>query len=607
MASSSSTSQLLWVGVVSCVVTAMVLIAIWAWFGDSLPGVEASFADGVASKGSDSDTSSKSTVELHASDISVINALPSEFERLAKLYPMLQQANEASLMEMLRQSRDIARPSRREPIQSAIVGRLVAMSPSSALGQLEHFSTHQQDALIETIFSEWSEMDLDSALDAADKLVGFSRSVALESIFRARDDLTSIQLLEIAEELNGEMIANSVISQKQAQMFGHEPKQSWEALLQDIRETDGTKAFSNFELLLRTAEKWYVEDGFSILPEIAASLSSTPSSSAVLPAILKTIVANDPARAFSFVLDLDEGERMLIIHDVAEAWVSADPQSAMQAIQEFEKHSRYKSITTYVLRAWGREDPRGLLDSLDSFSQSSKVKAAEIAISEIANESPDEALQLLDRLENLLPSTDTVRHRIADYWSLEDPHAAMDWILSDEHIEHPQRSSMIQSGLHNLAKVAPDKAMDLALSLSESNSRTEAMVIGSIASYDLETAIRLLPRVREASQALAYTSVVQPLVTQGDHDRALSLAEGVPPSNRFFIYRQLFSAWEGSNPVMLLERLDSFSSDRIKSIAAGRLLWGQRWNPRLSDEQRDYAKSFLNDEQLNEVASWSDL
>ena len=197
---------------------------------------------------------------------------------------------------------------------------------------------------------------------------------------------------------------------------------------------------------------------------------------------------------------------------------------------------------------------------------------------------------------------------VVSEWSSRDHNAALEWILNEPSVEEI-KSTLMFSIMGKLLEADPLLAMttvlDQAIEGNESvlgglqgtNEEMELMIISSSAKSNLESAIDLLPSVSEGPTRLAaFKEVAEQLIRIDEIDRAFTLAGqfDYPGSQDFRI--ALAVAWAETDLEGLLNSMDRFAPEELKSKVAFMLIDNSRYRGSLSDEQIMEARKYLSDE-----------
>ena len=172
-------------------------------------------------------------------------------EQDSALHSILSKATEHELNDWWLQSQTIERDSHRRLAQRVILQNLTTINPQDALRKIEKVSQFEVNALLKSVFSQWSVSKLEGAIEAAGSFSDPRRRIALQAIIEARDDLSESMRRSIASQLSGEETFLKLASDTLASQSITEPKQSWEILL-----NDSVKDSLQRDSLVIVAEAW---------------------------------------------------------------------------------------------------------------------------------------------------------------------------------------------------------------------------------------------------------------------------------------------------------------------------------------------------------------
>ena len=518
-------------------------------------------------------------------------------EQYKALYNTLSQSTEQELKERWIQSKKIEHSSHREIAQQVILRNLTKINPQVALRYLHEASLHQKDALSRTIFSEWAVLNLDEAIEAAAKLVGARRNVALEAILETRDDLSENRRRAIAVQLKRIDTYDKLKSETDVRHSIANPSESWDILLND--NVDDSLQIGAFALV---AEMWQGQIGFEVLSKMYHSGLEEYALKRLLTAVLAQV---DVAQALEYAHGVsEENEQSFLSRIIVEEWASKDPLAALAGVSSFKPTSLYFDLEEEIALVWAKNKPFELIQSIELMSEGVRVWPLEVAFAYLTREDPLGAIDSLSSMEDFVGNTTTILHRIIEHWGKLHPEAATNWLLNDFDQEDPYLlHSLLEETLPSLALQDPKKAFEIALEqptpAHELAFALELRVIWQLARHgNVEQAMSLLPRVPENSKASAYESVGSALVVEGQGLEALELASDLKPHQRQSYYRQVFQEWAGTDPTDLYESLEDLPSNdaqSLQSFAALELLTRRFYRDQvLTDDQLERARSFLN-------------
>lgn len=526
-------------------------------------------------------------------DLPELRAYRSDLARSAALYSLLEQSELQELTDLIRRSIDIEHPGRRHDTMIAIGQKIASIDPDMGLEVAMEYPVPVRTGLLTGVFQEWSLTNLDNAIASALTLDKPSAHQVLQAILHTRSDLSNGERLEIAKKLGRDEIAIEIISAQTTDSLIDKPREAWNALMQD--GIDNAYQMRHFREISRV---WAEIEGFDILHEIQSSLDSTGKYSAQQE-LIRSVVEIDPQQAFEHVFASKSAERQFLLLSVVAEWAQNDPKAAFEAVAKLKEDSDSKQLLSEVVSTWASNDPERILEDVDQFDAELRLVAAESAVGAIGAKDPERAATIVEELQTRVSNTSMIARRLGDVWTRSDPRSALEWILSDSQKGNTQRNQMIKRTIRALAHEDPHHAFEVGLEqplASEHTSGMESDVILELTTIDIETAISLLPNVREQSILISHIWVGAALVKTRQPHRALELAQQVPEARRDYYYETIGEDWAEANPAQLFEEIDQLSNPKLKSAMAKSLLSSDSNNSVLTPEQTDHVRSLLNAE-----------
>ncbi|MXW52529.1 MAG: hypothetical protein F4X44_09080 [Gammaproteobacteria bacterium] len=528
--------------------------------------------------------------------------IKSLFEQQLALHIFLSELDEAEVDDLLTQTQDVFPEDHRNELQIAIVQRLASQNPNRALSRvLEMFSDHEYMQAVSNVFREWAHSNLNEAVSHARTLDQIPKGLALSAIVHTRADLAESTLRAIALDLGNEQIAVSAIAQRKAKEAIRDPEKAWN---EGAVPLQGDAA--NSETIARIGMAWVNESGLGVLDQIYQSLTDSETRQSIIRSVLEQIAHMDPEGAFNFALTIESDPNDSILRDLADNWANSDPRSALTAVSGIERESLRNAVADSLVNSWAQNRPKEMFEALDGLPAEFQEKALTAAINAMLRESREETAHFVVAMEPSSLKTTSARI-IASFWSNQgDPWSALEWIL-DEPGFQDIRSELLSSIMDDLAKYDPELAMSTALDqpIDENGTGFGALsmglefdVISTLASWNLDKAIELLPQVRDGpTKIFATTRVAYSLIENDEIETAFDMAQQVPDTDRESFYLGLFTQWVLTDPVAALDSIDRFPSDEARSQMALMLIANDRYQKSLSDEQVEKAKKYLSDEQ----------
>lgn len=511
-------------------------------------------------------------------------------EQFTSLYARLSRANETELKEWWIHAQNIERESHREVAQQVIIGNLSAINPQEALRCLSDVSIFQLDRLLRTLFCEWSVFRLEEAVETATTLPGPRRTVALQTILETRDDLSEEQQRMIARQLRGEDTYLMLVSEAKASQSLAEPQDSWNTLL-----NDDVANYLQTETFLKVLETWREQIGFAVLSKIYEIPLF-----GIKYDLMKAVARVNPEGALDYTRDVqDQKEKESLSREIVLVWARTDPKAALAATLTFEPSSVASILESVVALTWARTKPMEFIENIETISERPRLMSLETAFSTIARQEPKKAIAMLSSVERYVGNTSSILTRIVSQWAKQQPDTAADWVLNNFTREDPQRQMLLMGVLKRMASQDPDRAFELAIEQPAPSEgyELEFHVMKEIIFYgDIEVAKKLLPRVRTNAKPSIYRNVATALINVGQTNDALELGNDLAESNQQMYFQHVMLLWANKDPTKLYESLESLPASDIASLAAKQLISINRFNPVLTDDQIEQARSFLNAE-----------
>lgn len=521
-----------------------------------------------------------------------LSQLDSDFARTVALHRILIDSNSSDLNLLIEQSMEMTPKSRQHSTQEAIFQRYATINPANALVRIENLPGNRHDSLVSVVFREWSQLDLDNAVAKARQLAGSKKLAALNGILQSRDDLSEDLRLGIARDIGSEQFAIDFFTQSQMSESIEDPQATWNMLVNDDHDD-----IAQVAMLVEVAQKWVEQSGFSALQEINESLSNWQSRMAILGSVVHRLAQSDPEGLFAEVLNYDNDRGNFIATTLVQAWVGSDAHAALDAVVSVESESLRRTLLESIVNRWAYNDPHAVLEAIELFPEETRNMGRRTAIIAMARTSPEEAASLMSTVSGNNTRWDVARS-IAGSWSRQDVYGALDWVLGSQDVQSMQ-NRLLEVVLNELTRVDPQLAMETALQqpISGDQRGLESVVIARLANIDMQKAIEMLSQVRDGqTKSAAYAAVGSALARNGDIDKALKLASSLSDRTQTYYYQSVVSAWGRRDPQDLLASMDRLPSPQVKSRAAMTMLFNSRWQRDLTEEQLDYARSFLTEQ-----------
>ena len=523
-------------------------------------------------------------------------------EQQLALHIFLSELDEAQVGDLLTQSQAVFPDTHRYELQFPIVQRLAHQNPSRALTRvLGMYTGYDYMRAVSNVFREWAQSNINEAVSRARTLDPIPKGFALTAIVNTRMDLSESTLRAIALDLGNEQVAISAIAHRRIEEGIADPEKAWNEwathLLEDAENT---------EIVARIGTAWIEKSGLSVLDQIYQSLANSETRQQIIHGVLEKVAQIDPAGALNFALNIEGDNYNSIIRNLASVWADSDPSSALKTIVGIERKEVRNAAADTVVRAWAQREPREMLESLDALPIDLQETVSKAALSVLTRESPEETAQFIAAMEPSPLRTSSAKS-VVNVWSSRDHNAALKWILNEPSVEEI-KTTLLFSIMDKLLEADPLLAMttvldqaieghDSDLRLRGTKEEMELMIISSGAKSNLESAIDLLPSVSEGPTRLAaFKEVAKELIRDEETDRAFTLAGqfDYPDSQDFHI--ALAAAWAESDIGELLNSMDRFAPEGLRSKVVFMLMDNSRYRGSLSDEQIMEVRKYLSDE-----------
>lgn len=379
-----------------------------------------------------------------------------------------------------------------------------------------------------------------------------------------------------------------------------DPEIAWRTIVND--KIDDA---AQLDLLSRIAKNWSERDGFEVLSQISSSLVDSQKSE-MLHSLVGVVVGQKFQEALDYTMSLTLDEQSSLSAAIVQVWSRSDPEAAFDALSEIDESSLKGTLQQIVLDSWAAKEPYALLERVDLLPEELRLMAIDRAVVEIARTTPMDAINRVDAMQSYLTDTSTIDAKIVEIWSDLDPDAALTWVMSKIGSKHQYRGEhLIDVVLQRLVQEDPYQALQVALNqpINSESRPLEAYVLNLITNDgEVETAIGMLPQVREENRVAAYQGIGLSLVRNAESNKVLELAQDLSEPEQKEFFRQVVSVWATFQTQNLFEALEQLPTDDIKSRAATELIVQHNSRPKLTDDQIDSLRALLTEEDAAIVA-----
>ncbi len=513
-------------------------------------------------------------VEFSEAELVRIGKLPSRFERKLALYKILADADGETLGSYLDVLDGVDSSQPKSEAESLIIEKWAAIDPSAALERVENLPELRVRKMLEIVFSEWSQSDLEAAVEHASKWSAYKKHYVFEIIMLSRSDLESTQKLSIARRLGIEHTADSIVAKAMRAVPIGDAADAWHSFY--VANANSISSLSHEDrLLMETIVRKLVDelgvDAFELVNETVRNFEDRMR---VLPLVAHRLAETDPASAFQFTSELKRDETAML-NGVVYRWAKSDPLRALETVSAIANHRKRTSLQETVLRVWASSvEPQTLFDIVPSLPENARTLAREYAIQEMTKLSPEYAVERLLEVQDEA-SRDRLENLVAETWAKNDLTAAFAWVNSEPSIED-KRFKLMERMLVGAMRTDPDLAMETALATPTDDSGVglEAKILREIAKKDADRALQLLQFARnEETKRLALLSIGSRFLRDGDEeslDKAMGLTSHLEAEeDRHQNMRSLMIGWILAGKLhKLYYRIHEYPTPELRAFAA---------------------------------------
>ncbi|MYD45844.1 MAG: hypothetical protein F4W92_05775 [Gammaproteobacteria bacterium] len=510
-------------------------------------------------------------------------------------------------------------------ILSIVLTKLTNVNAAKAQLLIEQLDEQNVVSVLYGVMREWNQVHTDEAIVFLSAINTEIRYQGLRGLIAGGNILSRSELFEIGSELGyKEDYLNDLLESRR---LVRQPLSLVD--LQTEFESADPNDHSQMFYLRQNAVRYVLAEGLDSLPTVLELFDNVPTDNAsrLFGSMLDWSRANlvsdvsedDPANVFEFVLRLDEDVDVNLLSAVSRSWFASDPDALWNRLQDEDVRNVQAAIIEEVISYWGRREPHIALVSLHHFPAEYHDKAYLDIAQGISRDSPIEALELLP-LTSIWPETPenqlsddelSVRTRRPNFYieriiadaAEADPIATIEWLNSDaSQLDDSTRQQYLDTVFEGWARTDPEAAFEIALQtpLKEGTTALEATVVTWLAYRDVDSAIDLLPRVRESESRIeAYRSVAWQLEEEDRIADAIKLGNQLPELEREeYLQTIAFSVGQRSPFNHLEAGIKELPTKALQSQAARSAIMfsGTFMSAELNDQEKGQLKVYLNDD-----------
>ena len=497
-----------------------------------------------------------------AASLAQIRGNPSEFDRNAALYDLLEGADVHMLERLLDEAGNL--PNTERSVSAIIYSRFVDLAPRDALNHL--LADGGQLLALPYALSSWARQDLDEALSFVETLTEPQRTRMAQHVMTATSGLSGDQQDGIAKRFS---IKNHLVRFRASARVGTDPAGAWRTASAMERGEDRTQT------LWTVAWVWFGEDPQAALTAVESvadksqreswrsslmnrwiaedpraamdwtlALPISDQRTSLLARIAEAIAKDAPAEMLAFAQGLgDTKARRAVARKVLAVWSKTEPASVLAALEDIADREVVRIGEQYAFDNWVESDPRAAYGwALSQRPSESRSSLLTQALAVLAQSGRQEALALAADLEGEV-RIDAIE-RIVQDWSTEDPRGAAAWLDGS-----PYMTPNLHQLVSNYAELDPLEALDwLQTQPADVQRSLVSVVTREVAESSPEAAWGLITHIDdEAAKRSAAYSVVSEWI---DHDprTAVRAIARLDPDLGQPLYATAFEAWARTDP-----------------------------------------------------------
>lgn len=521
-------------------------------------------------------------------------------QRRKDLHTYLVGKDSEELQKLIDDSDELIEGQRLVLAQNFLFEHLAKINPNHALTKVWSQAEHRWEELLSVVFGTWALSSLNDAVNAASKLEGSFRSVAVRAILVDRTDITDVERSEIAQILDNEFIANVILSETMVMQLLHRPSDAWDVVLNDS-VSDDTQA----DLLGHIASAWISMEGVDGYVPVFRRLCALDGSyrSKLTTSVIRRVAAANPQRAWEQAQNLSSEAQQWIKPEIMSVWGSIDRQEAFEHVTQIEdpeiQHRVYKSL----IDGWSSTQPSVVLNNLQLIPPELRTDAIGSAIIQLArNRSYDEATRYLQDLDEQGENVVRASESLIYIWSMLDPLSALNWLRANTETGGPYSSMSLYMAIEQLSLQDPTQAIAFADANEFPDTTAESMklqVIQALASNGrFESAKAALQQLQDPLNRMTYDTLGRNLIFFDRSNEAIELAKDLPESRWIDYFKLLSISWFNAKPDELVDTLAQLPNKRVRSAVAEQILSSASYYDHvLSSKQLEYVQTFLEVEE----------
>lgn len=487
----------------------------------------------------------------------------------------------------------------RDEMQTIIVRRLASVDPREGLKLIEGTSDRKRELLLQELFGELSILSLEDAVSLALEVDHVEdRQAIVRGMIQARDDLSTEVLLQTAGRLGAERVALDLIATSQSEQAMQDPSGSMKTFFGTHGSDIDELSSAQFDLLNSIVRSWIDQSGRRALQEVWSLLRRDRDRIQVFSRLLDNTARQDPQMGQDIAEWLESTDRNVLAQSLA-VWGASAPTDALDFVQSLNLGVAQQRMERSVVESWIQSDPIAVLASVDDVTGDLRTLAERDALREMTRTTPEAVPAWIDGISDEA-TKEIIVNSLVENWAQRDPRSALDWIMTNDSHVGPYRWNFLSTVLPILVEDEPQLALKIALEHPQTDSEIglEALVIGGMATVDTDQAVAELSSARnQETREAAYIEIGKSLVTKGDTESVIELAEDMAREQQFRYYNGFAAQWALTNPDDLLQNLDRLPSRDIQLLLVRETLRIDSILGTLSPEQRTELNAYISEQE----------
>ena len=299
--------------------------------------------------------------------------------------------------------------------------RWFGLDPAAALSALDGVpDLGQRETWRRRLLPQWASTDGEAALEwAASRPPSEERSSLIAEVAGIAAKDSPVEMLEFATTLEPKEMRE--VARKVLGVWAESDPTAALAALEEMADPQLTE-MAHYRLI----EAWVTSDPLAAF-EWARIQPTSRHRTQALTTSLRKVAQSDPRHALALAEYLDAGARPNIIESVLLRWARVDPRAAVAWVDA--SRNKTDGAVAAVIGAYARLDAEEAFDWLQTQPVEARRHAAPIIVSSLAEESPEAALEMIDRIDD--PTTAmSAGFQLMYRWASDNPHAAVRAITS---------------------------------------------------------------------------------------------------------------------------------------------------------------------------------